>query len=52
VIDELKDSVFSVVFQDGTANMLSLPELMAFVVNLITFAIHSAELSKMVHAAG
>jgi hypothetical protein len=51
IIDELKDSVFSVVFQDGTAKMLTLPELMAFVFNLITFAVQTAELNKMVQAA-
>lgn len=51
VIDELKESVFSIVFQDGTARMLSLPELMAFVFNLITFAVQSAELNRMVQAA-
>lgn len=51
VIDELRDSVFSVVFQDGTAKMLSLPELMTFVFNLIVVAQQFAELNAMVHAA-
>lgn len=51
VITELKDSVFSVVFQDGTAKMLSLPEMMAFVFNLITFAVQTEELNRMVRAA-
>jgi hypothetical protein len=50
-IDQLRDSVFSVVFQDGTAKMLSLPELMAFVFNLIVCAQQSAELNAMVQAA-
>lgn len=51
VIDELKDSVFSVVFQDGTAKMLSLPELMAFIYNLIVLAHEWQQLAKMVAAA-
>lgn len=51
VIDQLRDSVFSVVFQDGTAKMLSLPELMAFTFNLIVFAQQAAELNAMVQAA-
>lgn len=51
VIDELKDSIFSVVFQDGTAKMLSFPELMAFVFNLVMFAVQSQELNRMVQAA-
>jgi hypothetical protein len=50
VIDELKDSVFSVVFQDGTAKMLSLPELMAFTFNLIVLAQESKRIEKMVAA--
>ena len=51
VIDELKDSVFAVVFQDGTVKMLSLPELMAFNFNLIVLAHEWAQLEKMVAAA-
>jgi hypothetical protein len=51
VIDELKDSVFSVVFQDGTAKMLSLPELMAFIFNLIVLKHEWQQLEKMVAAA-
>lgn len=50
-INALRDSVFSVVFQDGTAKMLSLPELMALVYNLIVVAQQSAELNAMLHAA-
>lgn len=51
VIEELKDSVFSVVFQDGAAKMISLPELMAFVFNLIVLAHESQQVEKMVAAA-
>ena len=51
VIDRLKDSVFSIVFQDGTAKVLSLPELMALVFNLIVLAHHAAEFNTMVKAA-
>ena len=50
VIDQLKDSVFSLVFQDGTAKMLSLPELVAFNFNLITIALEQRELDKMFSA--
>jgi hypothetical protein len=51
VIDELKNSIFSVVFQDGTAKILSLPELMAFIFNLIVLAQEWQQLEKMVAAA-
>lgn len=51
VIHELKDSVFTVVFQDGTTKMLSLPELMAFNFNLIVLAHETEQLNKMVAAA-
>lgn len=51
VIDELKDSVFYAVFQDGTAKMLSLPELMAFIFNLIVLKHEWQQLEKMVAAA-
>jgi hypothetical protein len=51
VIDELKDSIFSVVFQDGTAKMLSFPELMAFTFNLIVLNHEWRQLEKMVAAA-
>jgi len=51
VIEELKDSVFTVVFQDGTVKMMGLPELMAFNFNLITLAHETRELNKMFAAA-
>ncbi|MCB7130000.1 MAG: hypothetical protein J3T61_10740, partial [Candidatus Brocadiales bacterium] len=47
VIDELKDSVFEVVFQDGTYAMLSLPELMTFTYQLIFVAHQHCEITKM-----
>ena len=47
VIEELKDSVFSLVFQDGTTAMLGLHELMAFNFMLITLANETRELDKM-----
>jgi hypothetical protein len=51
VIEELKDSIFSVVFQDGTSQMLTLPELMAFTFNLIVLAHEFQQVEKMVSAA-
>lgn len=51
VIQELKDSVFTVVFQDGTTKMLSLPEIMAFNFNLVVLSQEMEQLSKMVEAA-
>ncbi|HEY2787289.1 MAG TPA: hypothetical protein VGJ05_20185, partial [Fimbriiglobus sp.] len=48
---ELRSSVFTLVFQDGTVKMLSLPELMAFVFNLITFKLQTTEIEAMVRAA-
>lgn len=50
VIEELKDSVFLVAFQDGTSTMMSLPELMYFVYNLILVASEYEKLSRMVQA--
>ena len=49
-IEQLKNSVFSIVFQDGAAKMLSLPQLMAFVYNLIVLAHEWQQLEKMVAA--
>ena len=49
-IDELKDSVFSVVFQDGTAKMLSLPGLMAFAFNLLVLKHEIEQMAKMLAA--
>lgn len=51
VIDELRDSIFSVVFQDGTAKMLSLPELMALSYNLLALKQQWDELNTMIAAA-
>ena len=50
-IERLKDSVFSIVFQDGTAKMLSFPEMMAFVFNLISMTQQHAQISAMITAA-
>jgi hypothetical protein len=47
VIDELDNSVFEVAFQDGTAKMMSLVELMIFTYNLIFLAQQMAELNRM-----
>jgi len=47
VIKELKNSVFSIVFQDGTKKLLSLVELMVFVYNLIFVAKQQEELSRI-----
>ncbi|TWT95167.1 hypothetical protein Pla108_33090 [Botrimarina colliarenosi] len=41
VIDELRDCIFVVRFQDGDTHMLSLPELIAF--------IHSLVMAKILH---
>lgn len=51
VVEELSDSVFVVVFQDGTTKMLSFVELMVFTYNLIVLALQHAEVGKMVEAA-
>jgi hypothetical protein len=51
VIVQLKNSIFEIVFQDGIARILSLPELMAFILNLIVFVQQTAELDTMVRAA-
>jgi len=50
VIEELEDSVFSVVFQDGTARMMTFVELMVFTWNLIVLAQQHAEVARMVEA--
>lgn len=47
VIDELKESVFTAVFQDGTVKLLSLPELIAFTYNLIVLAHEWQQLEKI-----
>jgi hypothetical protein len=51
VIEELEDSVFVVAFQDGTARMMSLVELMVFTYNLLTLAYHSMEAAQIMQAA-
>jgi hypothetical protein len=51
VIDELKESVFTAVFQNGTVKLLSFPELIAFTYNLIVLAHEWQQLEKMVAAA-
>jgi hypothetical protein len=47
VIEEFADSIFEVVFQDGTYAMLSLPELMTFTYQLIFLAHQCVELERM-----
>lgn len=49
-VARLKNSIFSVVFQDGTAKMLSLPELLAFVFSLIPVAQQVQEVGEMISA--
>ncbi|MCE9556226.1 MAG: hypothetical protein K8T91_22995 [Planctomycetes bacterium] len=51
VINELEDSVFVVVFQDGTSKMLSFVELMVFTYNLVFLKLQWDELNTMVSAA-
>ena len=50
VIEELKDSVFVVVFQDGTTNMLSLVELIILTYNLIVMAHQHVQASRIIEA--
>lgn len=50
VIEELEDSVFVVAFQDGTARMMSLVELMVFTYNLLMLAYRSMEVAQMMQA--
>ncbi|HVU86762.1 MAG TPA: hypothetical protein VHD36_05545 [Pirellulales bacterium] len=52
VIEELDDSAFLVVFQDGTTKLLSLVELLVFLYNLIVLRNQHAEISRMVRATG
>jgi hypothetical protein len=47
VVDELEDSVFTVVFQDGSARMMSLVELMVFTHQQICLHFQMAEMAKM-----
>jgi hypothetical protein len=50
VIEELEDSVFVVAFQDGTARMMTLVELMVFTYNLIALAHSGMEVAQMMQA--
>jgi hypothetical protein len=51
VIDELADSVFVVVFQDGTSRMLSLVELMVFTYHLLMIKAQALEVTAMLRNA-
>lgn len=51
VIEQLKDSIFVVRFQDGVSKMLSLVELMAFTYNLIVLAHSQGEVARMLLAS-
>jgi len=46
VLDELEDSIFSVVFQDGTSAMIGLPQLMMLVHQLIMLQHHMSQMTK------
>jgi len=50
IIDELKDSVFNVVFQDGTARLMTLAELAFFTFNLILLKQRMIEVEQMMKA--
>lgn len=50
VIEELEDSAFMIVFQDGTAKLLSFVELMVFTYNLIVLAQQSREIDQMMRS--
>ncbi len=50
VIEELKDSIFVVRFQDGTSRMLSLVELMVFTYQLIVLEHQHQEATRIVRA--
>lgn len=47
VIEQLDDSIFEVIFQDGTYAMFSLTELMVFTYQLIFLSSQAAEVDKM-----
>ena len=51
VIAQLEDCVFEVVFQDGTYEMMNLPEMMVFTYQLICLAVQFREVSKFYAAA-
>lgn len=46
ILDKLEDSVFSVVFQDGQSEMLTLPELLVFVWQVINLTIQAEHINK------
>jgi hypothetical protein len=47
IIAELDDSVFVVVFQDGTTRMLTLPEFVVFLHELISLKLHIDDVTAM-----
>jgi hypothetical protein len=51
IIDQLKDSIFVVRFQDGTSKMLSLVELMVLTYNLIVFSQQHQEVVRIMEAS-
>lgn len=51
VVDELKDSIFVIAFQDGYSKMMTFPELLVFVYNLIMFRFSWEEAARMCDAA-
>ena len=51
LVVRLKNSIFTVVFQDGTAKMLSLPELLVFIFNLVTVTQQVEEIESMISAS-
>lgn len=51
VIEQLKDSIFVVRFQDSTSKMLGLVELMAFTYHLIVLKHHHEEVARMIKAS-
>jgi len=51
VIEELEDSVFHVVFQDGTKRLLTLVELMVFISQLIFIHFQLRDIDAMMRAA-
>ena len=51
VIEQLRDSIFVVRFQDGTSKMVGLVELMAFTYNLIVLAHEHQEVARMIQAS-
>lgn len=50
VIEELEDSPFMVVFQDGTSRLMSLVELLVFTYNLLMVQVEHIRLAKMMEA--